>query len=335
MIDGIENDDGYRMVEDELLGMAQTFTKNLHQAEYDRMMSRIRMEGGGRIRPLPGDSHEGIVDLGTPGGVARRGAKMTTTDADTAVVDEETVSCSTSLNKLLVKPSTKARPLAAVQPHQYTTKQSPRKQKSQFPAKGLQRRKMTTSSFGSDPILDRGTRPTRSEPTATIHVEESDSEDDLTMEIKTHAVQIPPVDDDDDLGPSLDSMDTTNLSQNKSTFSRNQDHSRPSSDDDDDDLDFCPQQSRTIIPKPQLVTPPSAEIIDQQAAPNRNRSLSGEGISNSVSSEPTRGVVGGSRATEPIRRLTRIRRPATAAHILDELWDDFDNMDSKLKREGS
>lgn len=57
MIEGYENDDIYVMVEDEFLATAQTFTKHLHQEEYERRKKQARVRNastigaGGLARP--------------------------------------------------------------------------------------------------------------------------------------------------------------------------------------------------------------------------------------------------------------------------------------------
>ncbi|CAK7273523.1 hypothetical protein SEPCBS119000_005700 [Sporothrix epigloea] len=44
MIDGLDNDDRYRMVEDELLAIARLFTAHLHAAEYQRLRARAKSQ---------------------------------------------------------------------------------------------------------------------------------------------------------------------------------------------------------------------------------------------------------------------------------------------------
>ncbi|CAK7266698.1 hypothetical protein SEPCBS57363_002221 [Sporothrix epigloea] len=44
MIDGLDNDDRYRMVEDELLAVAHIFTAHLHAAEYQRLRARAKSQ---------------------------------------------------------------------------------------------------------------------------------------------------------------------------------------------------------------------------------------------------------------------------------------------------
>ncbi|ERT01675.1 hypothetical protein HMPREF1624_02927 [Sporothrix schenckii ATCC 58251] len=46
MVDGMDHDDRYRMVEDELLAVAQTFTAHLHAAAYQRLKRRAQQTNG-------------------------------------------------------------------------------------------------------------------------------------------------------------------------------------------------------------------------------------------------------------------------------------------------
>jgi len=52
MIEGIENDDKYRMVEDELVSIAGSFTAHLHAAEYHRMKALAKRENAETIRNI-------------------------------------------------------------------------------------------------------------------------------------------------------------------------------------------------------------------------------------------------------------------------------------------
>ncbi|KAI1435395.1 hypothetical protein GGR50DRAFT_330667 [Xylaria sp. CBS 124048] len=52
MIEGAENDDRYRMVEDELLATAQLFTAHLHAAEYKRLKKASELENAQTIRNI-------------------------------------------------------------------------------------------------------------------------------------------------------------------------------------------------------------------------------------------------------------------------------------------
>ncbi|KAI1135076.1 hypothetical protein F5Y05DRAFT_416695 [Hypoxylon sp. FL0543] len=52
MIEGIENDDLYRMVEDEFLSIAQQFTAHLHAAEYHRLKAASKSQNADTIRDI-------------------------------------------------------------------------------------------------------------------------------------------------------------------------------------------------------------------------------------------------------------------------------------------
>jgi hypothetical protein len=52
MRDGPENDDKYRMVEDEFLTVAQKFTVHLHAAEYKRQQAQVKVRNADAIRSI-------------------------------------------------------------------------------------------------------------------------------------------------------------------------------------------------------------------------------------------------------------------------------------------
>ncbi|CAK7227168.1 hypothetical protein SCUCBS95973_006451 [Sporothrix curviconia] len=52
MIDGMDNDDRYRMVEDELLAVAHMFTAHLHAAEYQRLRAKAKSQTAAALRSL-------------------------------------------------------------------------------------------------------------------------------------------------------------------------------------------------------------------------------------------------------------------------------------------
>ncbi|KAI9745631.1 MAG: hypothetical protein M1818_001165 [Claussenomyces sp. TS43310] len=52
MIEGLENDDKYRMVEDEFLSTAKEFTQHLHAAEYKRMKKAARSQNAATINSI-------------------------------------------------------------------------------------------------------------------------------------------------------------------------------------------------------------------------------------------------------------------------------------------
>lgn len=52
MIDGFDNDDRYRMVEDEFLDVAKEFTQHLHAAEYRRMKNKAKAQNASTINAI-------------------------------------------------------------------------------------------------------------------------------------------------------------------------------------------------------------------------------------------------------------------------------------------
>ncbi|KAJ5812816.1 hypothetical protein N7447_009839 [Penicillium robsamsonii] len=58
LIEGIQHDDGWVMVEDEFYAVAQTFTQHLHHAEYLRRRKEVKAENAARMREIerPTDS---------------------------------------------------------------------------------------------------------------------------------------------------------------------------------------------------------------------------------------------------------------------------------------
>lgn len=58
MVDGLDNDDIYIMVEDELLSVAQSFTQHLHHAEYVRLKNLAKSQNASAIKDIssPTDS---------------------------------------------------------------------------------------------------------------------------------------------------------------------------------------------------------------------------------------------------------------------------------------
>lgn len=52
MIDGFDNDDRYRMVEDEFLDVAKEFTQHLHTAEYQRMKNSAKAKNAATINAI-------------------------------------------------------------------------------------------------------------------------------------------------------------------------------------------------------------------------------------------------------------------------------------------
>src|ERR1700722_17044361 len=61
MVDGIENDDGWMMVEDELFTTARLFTTHLHHAEYQRVKGLARTRPADRLARPPRTSDASSV----------------------------------------------------------------------------------------------------------------------------------------------------------------------------------------------------------------------------------------------------------------------------------
>ncbi|KAK4161555.1 hypothetical protein QBC43DRAFT_217393 [Cladorrhinum sp. PSN259] len=73
MIDGVDHDDRYRMVEDEFLCVASQFTKHLHAAEYQRLKGLAKSENAETIRAISRPVTGEMTDL-----VRRRHAALDT-----------------------------------------------------------------------------------------------------------------------------------------------------------------------------------------------------------------------------------------------------------------
>lgn len=52
MIEGVDGDDKYRMVEDEFIGIASQFTTHLHKAEYQRLKQQAKAQNADKIRSI-------------------------------------------------------------------------------------------------------------------------------------------------------------------------------------------------------------------------------------------------------------------------------------------
>jgi hypothetical protein len=133
MMDGIEQDDGYRMVEDELRAVAGHFTAHLHAAEYQRLKILARSQNAESIqslaRPVSGimtdqvrrrqalSSYIKKRDRGLRSALGRR-AVETTSDVDDNEGDEveELTGVGTSLQGLMNSPRKKQVPLSRILP---------------------------------------------------------------------------------------------------------------------------------------------------------------------------------------------------------------------------
>lgn len=127
MIEGLDRDDKYRMVEDEFLAVAGDFTKHLHAAEYQRLKNLAKSQNAETIqnisRPVTGEMTELVkrrhAALGTAArqrkGIAnalgkRPGRAASDTDNDDFLPGR----AATSLRGLMDSPRKKAVPLAAI-----------------------------------------------------------------------------------------------------------------------------------------------------------------------------------------------------------------------------
>lgn len=73
MIEGVDNDDKYRMVEDEFLAVAGDFTRHLHTAEYQRLKNLAKSQNADTIQSISRPVTGGMTDL-----VRRRHAALDT-----------------------------------------------------------------------------------------------------------------------------------------------------------------------------------------------------------------------------------------------------------------
>ncbi len=158
MIEGTEHDDKYRMVEDELLAVAGSFTAHLHAAEYQRLKALAKNQNAETIdnisRPVTGDMtdavrrrHEEVERAARQ----HRALKRTMVDLNDAETDDyESPRTKTFLQGLMNSPRKKAAPLTS-----FTTTQTATRA-----AAGLGR--ITSSTRASN-----GLRPVKKEQSST------------------------------------------------------------------------------------------------------------------------------------------------------------------------
>ncbi|RDA88764.1 hypothetical protein CP532_4135 [Ophiocordyceps camponoti-leonardi (nom. inval.)] len=118
-------DEGYRMVEDELLRTAHLFTIHLHRAEYDRQKAQAKAQHADTIREM-----ERRPVVGDPSASARLRAVINSRDArQRAVLEEEEPSSSSllpakehvaGLRRLMDCPRGQERSISAVRPPAHT-----------------------------------------------------------------------------------------------------------------------------------------------------------------------------------------------------------------------
>ena len=133
MLDGIENDDGYRMVEDEFLSVAGEFTRHLHAAEYQRLKQLAKAQNAETIRNISRPITGAMSDL-----VKRRQTALSTAasqrqglrkvlasrgaSAASLSGDEESPWVGTSLQGLMGSPQKRPAPLSAIASVHATTR---------------------------------------------------------------------------------------------------------------------------------------------------------------------------------------------------------------------
>lgn len=132
MMDGMDNDDQYRMVEDELLAVAHTFTAHLHAAAYQRLRANAKSQTAAALRSLARPTTTTMIGNDSKERVARKTAaakqraKQTAAlrvvqdkgkgkqkegdDGNDADADEEIPWAGTALQGLMENDPRKARP---------------------------------------------------------------------------------------------------------------------------------------------------------------------------------------------------------------------------------
>lgn len=129
MIEGVEHDDKYRMVEDEFLTVAGDFTKHLHAAEYQRLKSLAKSQNAETIqsisRPVTGEMADLVkrrhTALDTAARQKRALRKLAKSDDDGLASHENT-----SLQGLMDSPRKKRAPLQSLSSFTSTSPTRPR-----------------------------------------------------------------------------------------------------------------------------------------------------------------------------------------------------------------
>ncbi|KLU82393.1 hypothetical protein MAPG_01465 [Magnaporthiopsis poae ATCC 64411] len=127
MIDGLDADDGYRMVEDEFFSVAGTFTAHLHKAEYHRLKNLAKNKNAVTIRaisrPVVGNKTEAVerrqaaAELAArqKAGIKRaRGENASDDDDDDDTDGLDNLWAGTALQGLMARVRPKAVPLSSV-----------------------------------------------------------------------------------------------------------------------------------------------------------------------------------------------------------------------------
>ncbi|OQE04861.1 hypothetical protein PENVUL_c029G02140 [Penicillium vulpinum] len=195
LIEGIQHDDGWAMVEDEFYAVAQTFTQHLHHAEYLRRRKEVKAENAARIAeierptdgrtPLPNEVQrkreiEALRERQKAGlvSIEDRGVEEKDEDED----DERWAG--THLHDLMTSPR-KIRSLAGVHAPKSSTRAAAGF--GQAPTLGTGRARV--NSIGSVTALPRASE------VQSIELDEetaSGSDDDDDLELETQSAVLPP-----------------------------------------------------------------------------------------------------------------------------------------------
>ncbi|TPX09088.1 uncharacterized protein E0L32_001650 [Thyridium curvatum] len=126
MIEGADNDDKYRMVEDELLATAKMFTAHLHNAEYQRLKKLAKSQNAETIknisRPVTGNMTDLVRRRQTTlsrtarqrAGIKRARARVNDGDGDSDDDEGDAAFAGTALQGLMASPRKTAVPLTAL-----------------------------------------------------------------------------------------------------------------------------------------------------------------------------------------------------------------------------
>ncbi|KAJ9143060.1 hypothetical protein NKR23_g6775 [Pleurostoma richardsiae] len=121
MIEGLENDDAWRMVEDEFFSVAGSFTAHLHAAEYQRLKKQARSQNEETIRHISRPVTGEMTDLVRRRHLAldqasrqREGLKRALASMKAEDDDDDEPWVGTSLQGLMDSPRKKAIPLTSV-----------------------------------------------------------------------------------------------------------------------------------------------------------------------------------------------------------------------------
>ncbi|KAJ5497196.1 hypothetical protein N7463_009183 [Penicillium fimorum] len=194
LIEGIQHDDGWVMVEDEFYAVAQTFTQHLHHAEYLRRRKEVKAEHAARMGEIwrPADSRTPVpneVERKREAEALRERQKAGLARIGDGGVDEKDEDedderwAGTHLHDLMTSPR-KTRSLAGVRGPQSSTRAA-----AGLQAPTLGTRRARVNSIGSV------TTPLRARRIPSIEIGEetaSGSDDDDDLDLEPQPVVLPP-----------------------------------------------------------------------------------------------------------------------------------------------